>query len=92
MLPNKPTRQRNQNNSTIQPVIAVDQESESEVESIIDKIARKTMDRPNKLKLMMSIPKKKKYMRHAYGSVGTGDVPLHESNYYLKNIDENIYT
>ena len=41
---------------------------------------------------MMSIPKKKKYMRHAYGSVNTGEVPLSESNYYLRNIDENIYT
>ena len=50
------------------------------------------MDRPKKLQLMMSIPKKKKYMRHAYGSVNTGEVPLSESNYYLRNIDENIYT
>jgi hypothetical protein len=50
------------------------------------------MDRPKKVALMMSIPKKKTYMRHAYGSVNTGDVPLHDSNYYLKNIDENIYT
>ena len=48
------------------------------------------MDRPKKLQLMMSIPKKKKYMRHAYGSVGTGDVPLSESNHYLKNMDEGI--
>jgi hypothetical protein len=53
------------------------EESGSETDSIVDKIARKTMDRPNKLKLMMSIPKKKKLLRHAYGSVGTGaDVPL----------------
>jgi len=41
---------------------------------------------------MMSIPKKKKLMRHAYGSVNTADIPLSESNYYLRNIDENIYT
>jgi len=40
----------------------------------------------------MSIPKKKKYMRHAYGSVNTDDVSLAGSNTYLKNLDENIYT
>lgn len=40
----------------------------------------------------MSLPKKKKLMRHAYGSVGIADVPLGESNDYLRNLDQNIYT
>ena len=40
----------------------------------------------------MSIPKKKKYMKHAYGSVNTGEVPLNKSNHHLRNKDENIYT
>jgi hypothetical protein len=38
MLPNKP-KIRNMNNSTIQPVIAVDQDSESEPDTIVDRIA-----------------------------------------------------
>lgn len=41
---------------------------------------------------MMSIPKKKRYLRHAYGTVSTNEVPIEESNDYLRKLDSNVFS